>query len=175
MVGKEIAKLSETSLHGATFVYVAALGGLLFGCDTGVISGALIFIKREFGLTTLEEEIVISGVLLGATIGAVFGGKAADLFGKPKVLLVTVAIFGIGALSSGHIELGFDSACVAYFSDTGRKSRRERNFPALRVCLGGILVFRLLSRSGNERTHLGRDRTFWRARCRARPMTSGIF
>jgi MFS transporter, SP family, galactose:H+ symporter len=104
MADKEIATLSEAQLHGARFVYIAAsfaaLGGLLFGYDTGVISGALIFIKREFGLTTAAEEIVVSGVLLGATIGAVVGGKAADLFGRRRVLLVTAAIFGIGALAS---------------------------------------------------------------------------
>src|SRR2546427_12253689 len=104
MADKEIATLSNARLRGATFVYIAALfaalGGLLFGYDTGVISGALIFIKREFGLTTAAEEIVVSGVLLGATIGAIVGGKAADLFGRRKVLLVTAAIFGIGALAS---------------------------------------------------------------------------
>jgi L-lactate permease len=84
MADKEIAALSDAHLRGRRFVYVAALfaalGGLLFGYDTGVISGALIFIKREFGLTTAAEEIVVSGVLLGATIGAIVGGKAADRF-----------------------------------------------------------------------------------------------
>src|SRR5437868_9497111 len=104
MALKEIAPVSDARLRGAMFVYVAAvfaaLGGLLFGYDTGVISGALIFIKREFGLTTAAEEIVVSGVLLGATIGAIVGGKAADLFGRRRVLLVTAAIFGIGALAS---------------------------------------------------------------------------
>src|SRR6266511_775028 len=104
MADKEIAALSDSHLRGTRFVYVAALfaalGGLLFGYDTGVISGALIFIKREFGLTTTDEEIVVSGVLLGATLGAIVGGKAADLFGRRRVLLVTAAIFGIGALAS---------------------------------------------------------------------------
>ena len=104
MADKEIAALSDAHLRGAGFVYVAAifaaLGGLLFGYDTGVISGALIFIKREFGLTTGAEEIVVSGVLLGATMGAIVGGKAADRFGRRRVLLVTAAIFGIGALAS---------------------------------------------------------------------------
>jgi hypothetical protein len=79
MADKEIAALSDAHLRGARFVYIAALfaalGGLLFGYDTGVISGALIFLKREFGLTTAAEEIVVSGVLLGATIGAIVGEK----------------------------------------------------------------------------------------------------
>src|SRR5881275_1724459 len=103
MADKEIATLRD-ALRGTKFVYIAAsfaaLGGLLFGYDTGVISGALIFIKREFGLTTVAEEIVVSGVLLGATLGAIVGGKAADLFGRRRVLLVTAAIFGIGAFAS---------------------------------------------------------------------------
>src|SRR5438093_7071735 len=104
MAGTRIATLAEAHLRGPRFVFIAALfaalGGLLFGYDTGVISGALIFIKREFGLTTVAEEIVVSGVLLGATLGAIVGGKAADLFGRRRVLLVTAAIFGIGALAS---------------------------------------------------------------------------
>src|SRR3989449_3073289 len=103
-MANENAASSNAQLRTARFVYVAAvfaaLGGLLFGYDTGVISGALIFIKREFGLTTVAEEIVVSGVLLGATIRAIVGGKAADLFGRRRVLLVTAAIFAIGALAS---------------------------------------------------------------------------
>jgi MFS transporter, SP family, galactose:H+ symporter len=104
MAAKKIPPLNTARLSGNRFVYIAALfaalGGLLFGYDTGVISGALIFIKREFALTTATEEIVVSGVLLGATIGAIMGGKAADFFGRRRVLLVTAAIFGIGALAS---------------------------------------------------------------------------
>jgi len=104
MADKEIAALSDTHLRSASFVYVAALfaalDGLLFGYDTGVIFGALIFIKREFGLTTVTEEVVLSGVLLGATIGAIVGGKTADVFGRRRVLLMTAAIFAVGALAS---------------------------------------------------------------------------
>src|SRR5213596_4222033 len=112
MAHKEIAALSDAHLRGTKFVYIAALfaalGGLLFGYDTGVISGALIFIKREFGLTTAAEEVVVSGVLLGATIGAIVGGKAADHFGRRRVLLVTAAIFGdrkSTRLNSSHTVL----------------------------------------------------------------------
>jgi MFS transporter, SP family, galactose:H+ symporter len=100
----ETVALSEIRLRGTRFVQIAALfaalGGLLFGYDTGVISGALIFIKRDFNLTTIAEEIVVSGVLLGATMGAILGGQMADRFGRRRVLLVTATIFGVGALAS---------------------------------------------------------------------------
>jgi|GEM_PF-3954380 len=60
------------------FVYVAvgiaALGGLLFGYDTGVVSGAILFIKTQFSLSATMEEIVVSAVLVGAVIGAAAGG-----------------------------------------------------------------------------------------------------
>jgi sugar porter (SP) family MFS transporter len=100
----ELGASSEFQLRGTRFVHIAALfaalGGLLFGYDTGVISGALIFIKRDFNLTTIAEEIVVSGVLLGATIGAIIGGRLADRFGRRRILLVTATIFGVGALAS---------------------------------------------------------------------------
>jgi sugar porter (SP) family MFS transporter len=96
--------MNGADFRGSRFVHVAALfaalGGLLFGYDTGVISGALIFIKRDFSLTTIAEEIVVSGVLLGATIGAIIGGRLADRFGRRRILLVTATIFGVGALAS---------------------------------------------------------------------------
>src|SRR5438034_4996448 len=103
MADKEIATLRDAR-RGTKFVYIAAsfaaLGGLLFGYDTGVMSGSIICIMREFVLTIVAEEVVVSGVLLGATLGALVGGNAADLFGRRRVLLVTAAIFGIGALAS---------------------------------------------------------------------------
>jgi MFS transporter, SP family, galactose:H+ symporter len=76
----------------------AALGGLLFGYDTGVISGAVIFITKQFGLSAFPEELVVSMVLVGAAAGALSGGKLADRFGRRFMLLVTSAIFIVGAL-----------------------------------------------------------------------------
>jgi SP family galactose:H+ symporter-like MFS transporter len=84
------------------FIYVAALfaalGGLLFGYDTGVISGALIFIRKTFALTTFQQEFVVSIVLVGAATGALLGGRFADRIGRRGTLLVTSIIFIAGAI-----------------------------------------------------------------------------
>ncbi|MGH9739176.1 MAG: sugar porter family MFS transporter [Candidatus Acidiferrales bacterium] len=84
------------------FVYVAAafaaLGGLLFGYDTGVISGALIFIQKTFSLSTFHQELVVSVVLVGACVGALSGGRFADRFGRRKMLIFTAIIFIAGAI-----------------------------------------------------------------------------
>jgi MFS transporter, SP family, galactose:H+ symporter len=76
----------------------AALGGLLFGYDTGVISGALIFIRTQFGLSTFQQELLVSIVLVGAAVGALTGGRLADVFGRRFMLVVTAVIFVTGAL-----------------------------------------------------------------------------
>jgi MFS transporter, SP family, galactose:H+ symporter len=85
-----------------TFVYLAAafagLGGLLFGYDTGVISGAELFFKNDFTLSTFELEVIVSGVLAGAAVGALGGGRLADLFGRRLLLIVTAIIFAAGAV-----------------------------------------------------------------------------
>src|SRR6202007_2809187 len=84
------------------FVYLAAsfagLGGLLFGYDTGVISGAELFFKNDFTLSTFELEVIVSGVLAGAAVGALAGGRLAALFGRPFLLIVTAIIFAAGAV-----------------------------------------------------------------------------
>jgi sugar porter (SP) family MFS transporter len=84
------------------FVYVAAafagLGGLLFGYDTGVISGAELFLKKDFTLTSFALEVIVSGVLVGAAIGALGGGRLADLYGRRRLLIATAVIFALGAI-----------------------------------------------------------------------------
>ena len=87
------------------FVYVAvaiaALGGLLFGYDTGVISGAILFVKDEFSLSPTMEELVVSAVLIGAVLGAAAGGALTDRFGR-RWLIVVAASSSLSARSALH-------------------------------------------------------------------------
>jgi sugar porter (SP) family MFS transporter len=95
---------NDTKTDAKLFVYlataVAALGGMLFGYDVGVISGAILFVKKDFSLSPGLEEIVISSVLLGSLIGAIAGGVLADRWGRRRLLIITASVFGIGAIGA---------------------------------------------------------------------------
>lgn len=80
---------------------IAATGGLLFGFDTGVISGAIPFFQQDFGIDDGMIELVTSAGLLGAILGALFCGKVTDRLGRRKVILASAVIFAIGAVWSG--------------------------------------------------------------------------
>ncbi|MDD3905779.1 MAG: sugar porter family MFS transporter [Candidatus Omnitrophica bacterium] len=90
--------------HAKAFIYltaaIAALAGLLFGYDTGVISGAILFIKDQFSLASHAVESVVSAVLLGAVIGAALSGALADRYGRKKVIIVTAILFAVGAIGA---------------------------------------------------------------------------
>lgn len=83
---------------------IAALAGVLFGFDTGVVSGAILFINDEFHLTPQTNGLVVSAVLLGALIGALSSGRLADYFGRKKLLVVDSLLFILGTLVTavGH-------------------------------------------------------------------------
>ena len=85
--------------HVALSAGVTALGGLLFGYDTGVVSGALLFVKKDFGgLSSFQEELITSLLLVGAVVGALLAGRVADLIGRRLTVLITAAIFVVGVL-----------------------------------------------------------------------------
>ena len=80
---------------------IAATGGLLFGFDTGVISGAIPFFQKDFGIDNGMVEQITSAGLLGAILGALFCGKLTDRLGRRKVILASAVIFAVGAVWSG--------------------------------------------------------------------------
>lgn len=82
---------------------IATLGGLLFGYDTGVISGALPFLAMktehgDLGLSAFQESIVTSSLMLGAAFGAIIGGHLSDLYGRKRNIMTVAVIFLCGAL-----------------------------------------------------------------------------
>lgn len=78
--------------------FTAAISGLLFGYDAGVISGAILFIKQTFPLTNSEIGLIVSAVPLGALCSSFCIGKISDAIGRKKVLLTTALLFILGAL-----------------------------------------------------------------------------
>jgi MFS transporter, SP family, galactose:H+ symporter len=77
---------------------ISAVGGILFGFDTGVISGAILFIQQDWDLSTFQESIATSSVLMGAIIGAILGGLLADRLGRKRSIIVGAVLFIIGTL-----------------------------------------------------------------------------
>ncbi len=78
--------------------FLAALAGLLFGLDMGVIAGALPFIADEFNLTSHHQEIVVSIMMFGAALGALCSGPMSSSLGRRKSLLLGAVLFVIGSV-----------------------------------------------------------------------------
>jgi len=79
---------------------VAALGGFLFGYDTGVISGALPFISKELGGGEFNEQAFVGSLLIGAVVGAILAGYSADAFSRRRTKIAAGCVYVLGALGS---------------------------------------------------------------------------
>jgi len=89
--------MSGTRRYVIVAAGVAAMAGLLFGHDTGVISGALLYLKKDFNLSSTMQEVVTASVLGGAVIGAAISGVISDALGRRRVILVMAVAFTIGS------------------------------------------------------------------------------
>ncbi|MCP1307770.1 sugar porter family MFS transporter [Paenibacillus tyrfis] len=95
----------QVSMKFVTLVsIVAALGGLLFGFDTAVVSGAIGFMKQRFDLNELEVGWAVSSLIIGCIAGAAVSGMLSDKFGRKKVLIAAAALFIIGSVGSAVPE-----------------------------------------------------------------------
>lgn len=150
------------------WAFCIALGGFLFGYDTGVVSGALLYIKTDLDLSAFEQSSVVSVLLIGAMIGALGAGRTADRLGRRKTLAAEGLVFvggtailvfapGYGALMAGRVVLGLAvgaaSATVpVYLSEVSPTELRGRFLTLNQLMITtGILVAYLvnLAFSGN--------------------------
>ena len=100
-----MSDLTETKSGGSIrFVLgvclVAALGGLLFGYDTGVINGSLKFVQLKFELSAAMKGFAASSALLACIFGAGFAGALSDRLGRKKVLILSAVLFLISAIGT---------------------------------------------------------------------------
>ncbi|KAM7487024.1 hypothetical protein LguiA_003033 [Lonicera macranthoides] len=96
---RKVSYFSNAYVLGLTVV--AGIGGLLFGYDTGVISGALLYIRDDFEAvekSSFLQETIVSMALVGAMIGAAAGGWINDVYGRKKATLIADVVFTIGSL-----------------------------------------------------------------------------
>ncbi|PKU84453.1 probable inositol transporter 2 [Dendrobium catenatum] len=98
---KECLSLSFTRPYILQLALSAGIGGLLFGYDTGVISGALLYIRDDFKQverSTVLQETIVSMAVAGAIVGAAFGGWMNDKFGRRLSILFADVLFFAGAI-----------------------------------------------------------------------------
>lgn len=96
-----INQTQASSMKYVTLVsIVAAIGGLLFGFDTAVVSGAIGFMEVKFSLTDFQVGWAVSSLIVGCIIGAAFAGVLSDKFGRKKTLITASILFIVGSLGS---------------------------------------------------------------------------
>lgn len=154
----------------------AAVAGLLFGLDIGVIAGALPFITDHFSLGSRAQEWVVSSMMLGAALGALFNGWLSSRLGRKYSLLAGAILFILGSLGSAFatsleillisrvvlgVAVGIASyTAPLYLSEMASENVRGKmiSLYQLMVTLGILLAFlsdTALSFSGNWRAMLG--------------------
>ncbi|HOW40061.1 MAG TPA: sugar porter family MFS transporter [Bacteroidales bacterium] len=138
---------------------IAALGGLLFGFDTAVISGTTPFIKPYFSLDDFWLGWTVSSLLFGCIIGVISAGKPGDIFGRKKTLMAAAFLFIVSAAGSalasslvvfiiyriiGGLGVGIASMLSPmYISEISPAAQRGRlvSFNQLAIVIGILLAF----------------------------------
>ncbi|MFD6108452.1 sugar porter family MFS transporter, partial [Nocardia salmonicida] len=169
------AMRAEIKKFVLTVVVIAALGGALFGYDTGVISGVLVYLTPDFALSQTQVGVITSSLLIGAAIGSITGGWMADRWGRRMTLLFAGALFFVGALAQAlapdatvmiitrlvlGVAVGTASLVVPmYVSEISPPTYRGRlvSMNSLMIASGQLLAYivnALLAPTGNWRLML---------------------
>ncbi|KAK2562364.1 Solute carrier family 2, partial [Acropora cervicornis] len=155
---------------------MAALGGVLFGYDIGIVSGAILQLRLTFELNCIKQEMVVSSMLMGAVVASLTGGFIVDFIGRRMAIIINAAIFLAGAvilacapsfpvLVLGRFVVGFGVSLSAiaeciYISEIAPPDRRGLlvSFNEVGICVGILLAYSAcriiqklgLSRDSNE-------------------------
>ena len=166
----------NAQVNGRKIFFFGALGGLLFGYDTGVISGAILFITKDFGLSPFMQGAIVAALLLGAMVGAALAGPLSDRMGRKRLIMIAGITFTIGALAAAAapsawplvaarfvIGLAVGSAALVvplYLSEIAPTELRGRvaSLNQLMIVVGILAAFivnAILASSGDWRLMLG--------------------
>jgi sugar porter (SP) family MFS transporter len=168
--------MNSLRISGRRIYFFGALGGLLFGYDTGVISGALLYIPDDFKLTPFLTGAIVGGLLLGAMVGAAFAGRLSDRLGRRTLIIAAGVIFtggallaalapSVGVLIAARFILGLAVGSAAlvvplYLSEIAPTEMRGAitSLNQLMIVVGILAAFivnAILASSGNWRLMLG--------------------
>jgi sugar porter (SP) family MFS transporter len=152
------AEQSPPSLTGSMLAtaLVSAVAGLLYGYDTGIISGALLQISDEFSIGHNTEQVITASILAGAVIGALSGSIMSERLGRKRTILVISAVFVVGTLASslapgpwplaaGRVVLGFavggaTQTVPMYVAELAPAAHRGRLVLAFQLAIGAGIV-----------------------------------
>ncbi len=168
MTARTDAKTAPPRLTGVLIAAaaVSAVSSLLYGYDTGIISGALLQIRRDFAVGSGMEQVIASAILLGAVLGALGCSWLSERRGRRGTVLLIAGVYAVGAILSslapsavllvlGRIVLGFavggaTQTVPMYVAELAPAARRGRMVLTFQVGIGvGIVVSTLVGASEN--------------------------
>ena len=195
--GVQSAQTKCSLLYVIFISAVAAIGGFLFGFDSGVINGTVSALGNTFNSSSVATGFNVASVLLGCALGALAAGPLADKFGRRAIMIVTALIFAISAFGSGIADssaefifyrlfggLGIGAASVlapAYIAEVAPASLRGRlaTLQQLAIVLGLFAAFLsnylIANAAGGAEGILMLDLAAWRWMFWAELVPAGLF
>jgi MFS transporter, SP family, arabinose:H+ symporter len=150
---------AKSPMYVLFLAVVAAISGFLFGFDTAVINGVLLFLQREFALSTVQTEVAASALLLGCLLGAAGASLVGDRFGRRISLLIaaflfaastvvaalahSVTVFALGRLAGG-LAIGLSSVLTpVYIAEVAPARNRGRlvSMNQLAIVVGILVAY----------------------------------